>query len=173
MEPNSPKFWIAAYTRPRSEKKAAKELSNMGINIYLPTQIQVRNWSDRKKKIEVPIIPMVVFAKVEDSQIMTIAQNSLVIKIITLPGEKKVAHIPEIQINTLKFILGQSDTPVEFVSKPFKTDDVVEVVRGSFRGLKGEIHECSDGTTELIVRIDLLGGAKLKINKQDLIHTSV
>lgn len=167
------KFWIAFYTKPRCEKKAAQELRSRGIEIYIPIQIRIHRWSDRKKTIEVPIIPMVVFANVEECQMTTISQHAHVIKIISHPGERKAARIPEIQINNLKFILGQSDTPVEFDSMPFKIDDIVEVTRGYFKGLKGEIHECSDGTTDLIVRIDLLGGAKLKINKSDLIHTSV
>ncbi len=167
------KFWIAFYTKPRCEKKTAQELKSRVIEIYVPIQIQIHKWSDRRRKIEVPIIPMVVFAKVDECQITTISQYTHVIKIISLPGEKKAAHIPEIQINNLKFILGQSDTPVEFDSIQFKIDDTVEVIRGYFKGLKGEIHECSDGTTELIVRIDFLGGAKLKINKLDLIHTLV
>lgn len=164
------KFWIAFYTKPCCEKKSARELSKSGIEIYIPLQVQIHKWSDRRKKVEVPIIPMVVFAKVNESQMTTISQYAHVIKIISQPGEKKAARIPEIQINNLKFILGQSDTLVEFDSNPFRTDDTVEVIRGYFKGLKGKIHECSDGTTELIVRIDLFGGAKLKINKQDLIH---
>ncbi len=52
---------------------------------------------------------------------------------------KKAARIPETQINNLKFILGQSDPPVEFDSNPFRIDDTVEVIRGYFKGLKGEI----------------------------------
>lgn len=164
------KFWVAVYTRPRSEKKVAKVLEASGVEVYLPIQTQIRKWSDRKKKIEVPVIPMVVFVKVNECQIANISQHSLVIKFISRPGENKAACIPEIQINNLKFILGQSDIPVEFDSDPYKINDSVEVIRGYFKGLKGEIHDCPDGTTDLIVRIDLLGGAKLKINKQDLIH---
>lgn len=32
------KIWIAVYTRPRSEKKVANELSKSGIETYLPIQ---------------------------------------------------------------------------------------------------------------------------------------
>lgn len=45
------KFWIAAYTRPKSEKKAAVELAKSGIEIYVPIQTQIREWSDRRKKL--------------------------------------------------------------------------------------------------------------------------
>ena len=43
------KFWIAVYTRPRSERKAVSELNKLGIETYLPVQKQLRKWSDRKK----------------------------------------------------------------------------------------------------------------------------
>lgn len=39
-----PKFWIAAYTRPRSEKKAASELSKI-MTTYVATQTQIKQWS--------------------------------------------------------------------------------------------------------------------------------
>lgn len=165
-----PKHWIAMYTKPRREKKTAQDFIKKGIEVYIPLQVQIRQWSDRKKKVEVPVISMLVFAKVDDLQISTISQNTHVIRIISRSGEKQPAYIPENQIDRLKFVLGQSDVPVIFDSHPFQIDDSVEIIRGYFKGLRGEIHECPDGSTEFIVRINFLGGAKLKINKSDLIH---
>ncbi len=164
------KFWIAAYTRSRSEKKADIELRAIGIETFLPVQQQIRQWSDRTKKVEVPIIPMVIFAYVREPELSLILSNHLIIKILSMPGEKVPAHIPTEHIERLRFILGQSDVPVEYDPHPFRIDDSVEIVRGYLKGLRGEVHECSDGSTEFIVRIDFLGGAKLKINKLDLIH---
>lgn len=165
-----PRFWVALYTRPKSEKKTALELTRHGIEIYAPLQVQMRQWSDRKKKIEVPVIPMIVFAFVDDSQLKEIQRHPLILKILTKPGDKTAARIPAEQIERLKLILGQTDVVVEFDPQAFEINDVVEITRGHFKGLKGEIHDCPDGVTELIVRIELLGGAKLKINKRDLIH---
>lgn len=168
MDFDSHRFWIAAYTRPRSEKKAAKELLGFGINVYLPTQIQLRNWSDRKKKIEVAIIPMILFAYVSDREIDLIRRNHLIVKLLTFPGNREVAHIPSEQIEKLKFILGQSDIPVDYDSNIVKVNDSVRVIRGKLMGLCGEVKSCSDSLYELIVQIDLLGGATLKIPKTDI-----
>lgn len=161
-------YWIAAYTRPKSEKKAARELSNMGISVYLPTQIQVHNWSDRKKKIEAVIIPMVLFAYVSDENIDKIRKNHLIIRLLTYPGERNVAHIPLEQIEKLKFILGQSDIPAEYDPNVFRVKDRVRVVRGKLMGLCGEVQSCSESHYKLVIQIDLLGGAKLKIPKNDI-----
>ena len=53
--------WYAIYTRSRGEKVTAKLLSDQGIEAYLPLQRKLRQWSDRKKWVEVPYINSYVF----------------------------------------------------------------------------------------------------------------
>lgn len=169
------KFWIAAYSRPKSEKKAAAELANkFGIETYAPTQTVVKQWSDRKKKIDVVVIPMVIFAGVStENEILAIKKHPLILKVLTFPGQKTPAHIPCKQIEQLKFMLNESDEPVEFVQGDFKVLDEVKVVRGHFAGLEGVVQRTSDGQSFIIITIDLLGGAKASVNSSDLelLHT--
>lgn len=68
------KFWIAAYTRPESEKKAASELSKI-MKTYVATQTPIRQWSDRKKEIESVVIPMVIFAEVSSEDEILYVKN--------------------------------------------------------------------------------------------------
>lgn len=165
------KFWIAAYTRPKSEKKAATELAkNPGIGTYAPTQVVIKQWSDRKKKVEVVVIPMVIFAEVSsDEDILTIKKHPLILKILTLPGRKEPAQIPSKQIEQLKFMLNESEEPVEFVKVNFKVSDEVKVVRGHLSGLEGVVQRTSDGQAFIIITIDLLGGAKASVNESDVV----
>jgi len=163
-----PKFWIAAYTKPRSEKKTASELARLGIETYVATQFQIRQWSDRKKKVEIVVIPSVIFAYILEEQLNMVSFHRNILKVITKPGEKQAAKIPTEQIDKLKFILGQTDVPVLFDPSIFFVHDTVRVVRGPFVGLIGEIVCCNDGTLELIVQIDLLGGAKMTIDKTEI-----
>lgn len=162
------KFWIAAYTKPRSEKKTASELTKLGIETYVATQSQIHQWRDRKKKIEIVVIPSIVFARVLEKQINTILFHRNILKVITKPGEKKAAKVPSIEIDKLKFILGQTDTPVLFDPDIISVHDTVRVVRGPLAGLKGEVVNCNNGTSELIVQIDLLGGARITVDKIEL-----
>lgn len=163
-------YWIAAYTRPRSEKKAAKELYALGVEVYLPIQAQMRRWSDRKKKVEVVVIPMVIFAKVNNETLDKVKQHPLILNPISFPGKKEPAPIPNAQIEKLKFILGQSEIPVDYDPNivKVKVNDSVRVTRGKLIGLCGEVKSCSDSLCELIIQIDLLGGARLKIPKTDI-----
>lgn len=163
-----PKFWIAAYTRPKSEKKAAAEIGKVHIETYVPIQRVVRQWSDRKKKVDVVVIPMIIFAHVTAEDIITIKKHPLIIKVLSFPGKKEAARIPEQQILDLKFMLHASDTPVTFVQQPFHLTDTVRVTRGKLSGLIGKVERITEGKTKLVVAIDLLGGASVEINSSDL-----
>ena len=162
-----PKSWIALYTRPRSEKKVRAYLDSIGVENYLPVQNQLRQWSDRKKLVEVVVIPMVIFVLIDKSEISNIINNSLIIKPLSLPGGgiKEHAVIPECQIARLKFILGQSEYPVSFDPAILKVKDKVRVVRGPLMGLTGEILTCDDKFLDLAVPVGISGVARLKIEK--------
>lgn len=164
------KFWIAAYTRPRSEKKASLELRKIGVETYVPIQKQLRTWSDRRKFVEFPVIPMIIFVKISEEDLQIIREHSLIIRIISQPGRKVPAHIPTGQIDKLKYMLGQSEIPVSFENVHFKSDDIVTIVRGSLIGLTGQVKDVKDDMTEVWVSIDLLGGTIIKIKSTELEH---
>lgn len=167
-----PKFWIAVYTRPRSEKKSSAELSRLGIETYLPIQKQLRNWSDRKTLIDVPVIPMIFFAHITDDDLQKIKKHPLIIHIISAPGKHTPAHIPADQIEKLKYMLGQSEIPISFEQGSFSSNDIVQIVRGSLRGLTGQVKEVNRDMTVIWVSIDLLGGATMRINSSELEHAN-
>lgn len=162
------KFWIAAYTRPKSEKKAAGELAIAEIETYVPTQVQIKQWSDRKKKVEVVVIPMVLFAKVSTEEVLTVKNHHLIINVLGYPGSREPAKIPESQILNLKFMLKESDSPVNFVEHPFNLTDTVRVIRGNLAGLIGKVERITEGKTKLTLCLDMLGGAMVEIDSQDL-----
>lgn len=162
------KFWIAVYTRPKSEKKASSILNHIGIETYIPIQTEIRQWSDRKKKIEVVIIPNIIFAYIRESDINTIRKIYLITKILSIPGSKKPAHIPISQIERLKFMIRESESPVSFRSVDFKKHDTVKVIRGKLKGLTGIVKNISENRSNLIVFIDLLGGAMVEVANSDL-----
>ena len=64
-----PKYWVAALVQVRSEKSVGKKLQELGIENYVPTQWEIHQWSDRKKKVEHVVIPVVVFIRVEKAQV--------------------------------------------------------------------------------------------------------
>lgn len=167
------KFWIAAYTRPRSERKAASDLAKgtaitPEIETYCPTQTLIKQWSDRKKKIETVVIPMIVFAHVNDEEIKTVEQNPLIVRVLRYPGCSEPANIPDSQIAQLKFMLNGADSPVEFCTQTFKANDWVKVIRGNLKGLIGQIVRVGHDKLNLYISIDILGGAMCTIDSSDI-----
>lgn len=162
------KFWIAAYTRPKSEKKAAVELAKSDIETYVPIQIQIREWSDRRKKVEVVVIPMILFAKVAVEDILTVKKHPLIINVLGYPGRKQPANIPEEQIFNLKYMLKDAASPVTFIEHPFNLTDTVRVTRGNLIGLIGKVERITESKTKLVVCLDMLGGAMVEIDSGDL-----
>lgn len=162
------KFWIAAYTRPKSERKAAKELGKVNIETYVPVQNVTHQWSDRKKKIDIVVIPMIIFLRITKEEILTVKKHPLVIKVLCLPGNKSPAKIPEDQIENLRLMLKNAEKPVKFVGTSFKLTDRVIVKSGKLEGLIGKVERIDGGKARLVVSIDLLGGAMVEISTEDL-----
>lgn len=69
--------WYVLYTKPRNEKKLARTLDEKGFIVYCPVKDEIRQWSDRKKKISEPIFRSYIFLYLDDYKL----QNSLVLKI--------------------------------------------------------------------------------------------
>lgn len=163
-----PKFWVALYSRPRSEKKVKEFLDRMGFETYLPVQKQIRQWSDRKKQVDVVVIPMTVFVKLSRDYLYKVLGHPLIIRPFSLPGSREIAEIPESQIERLKFILGQSDYPVSFDPTVFRIKDKVRVLRGPLMGLTGEVINFDNNSLELAVAVGIGGTARLKIEHTDI-----
>ncbi len=55
------KKWYVLQTKPRNEKLVLRQIEQKGIEIFAPFMEKIRMWSDRKKKIDVPLFSGYVF----------------------------------------------------------------------------------------------------------------
>src|SRR5208282_5693506 len=53
--------WYAAYTRANHERRVADQLSERGVEHFLPQYESVRKWKDRKVRLQMPLFPGYVF----------------------------------------------------------------------------------------------------------------
>lgn len=96
---------------------------------------------------------------------------SFVRGLLSHPGEKEPAKIPEVQMEKLRFMLGQTDVPVELENnvRQLKVGEgKYRVMRGPFRGLEGTIYYMRDGDVRVGVLLQGLGFANVRINKSDI-----
>lgn len=163
-----PKIWVAALVQVRSEKSVGKKLDTLGIANYVPIQSEIHQWSDRRKKVERVVIPMIVFIQTEMEGIKKLVYHPFIHKLLTYPGQKKPAIIPDSQIENLKFMLGQSESMVEIRDTVFKTGDLVRIIRGPLKGMEGELCRVETGKTVVSVRIDCLGYACVSVEIGEL-----
>jgi len=146
--------WHAIYTRSRNEKVVAQLLSEQGIDVYLPLQKKLRQWSDRKKWVEVPYINSYVFVKTSEKEYYDILNTQGVVRYVTFNG--KAAPIPEWQIQAMQKIIA-SDTPVVFSSHRFKKGEKVKIENGALMGYDGEVVRDNDGRKKVAIRIGNIG----------------
>lgn len=163
-----PKRWIAVLVQVNCDKKTATRLGKVGYETYIPTQQEVRHWSDRKKKVDRLIMPMVVFVRATVQEEEWLRDQSYIHKLLALPGtdeDKKgfATTIPDCQIERLKFLLENAETEVTIVSN-FKVGDSVRVISGPLKGLEDVVSEV-DEKSIVGVQIDGLGYACVKILK--------
>ena len=90
--------WYVLHTKPRSEKKVEEKLLSMGINTYCPTRTEIRLWSDRKKRINVPILPSMVLVNIDDKDINKVFASSLVVRYMFWLGKRAIVRQSEVDI---------------------------------------------------------------------------
>ena len=144
--------WYAVYTRSRFEKRLMERLTAKGIEAYVPLRKVMKQWSDRKKMIEEPLIRSYCFVKIDPLRYQDVLNTPGAVRYIWFSG--KPASIPEWQINILKAITG-SDIEVECLPDTFQPGIQVMVNSGPLQGLKGELVNISN-KKRVIIRIDHL-----------------
>ena len=162
------KRWIAALVQSCLETKVGERLDKLGVENYIPTQTVIRQWSDRKKKIERVVIPMIVFIRTDEMTERRLRMQTYIRKILSYPGQWKAAVIPDAQIDRLKFMLRHAESSVELLEQTLQVGEAIRVSRGPLKGLEGEIYQVQPDKPMVAIRIDCLGYACVSIDKSDL-----
>jgi transcription antitermination factor NusG len=144
------KAWYVLRTKPRSEKQVHKRLVENGIETYLPLYSTIRQWSDRKKKIQVPLFNSYIFVYISDGQFHIPYVIPGVFKFVTFEGNPAV--VPQKDIDNLRILLC-ADPEFEISERNFKAGQKVKVTFGLLNGLTGELIQ-SGRSKRLLVRIE-------------------
>lgn len=159
----SEKRWLAAYVRMHHEKRVRERLTAMDIKNFLPVQEEIRQWSDRKKKMERILIPMMIFVCVDATERRMVISHPSVLRFLTLRGEHSPAEIPDEQMERFQFMLDHSESDINFNTENMHPGEKVRVVKGSLAGLEGELIMV-EGKSRIAIRIHQLGCAEVEMN---------
>lgn len=149
--------WYPVYTNPRAEKKAHQLLIQKGIESYLPLTKTLKQWSDRKKWVEEPLISSYLFVRITARELEQVLMTNGICRFIYFSG--KIASMPESQIQSLKLLLA-TDSQLEVTSRNFQKGEQVLIKAGPLQGLQGELIEFQS-SKRLLIRIDHIGQSVL------------
>jgi transcription antitermination factor NusG len=149
-----PYNWFAIRVKSRSEKKVYSDLIEQNIEAYLPLHRKLRQWSDRKKWVEIPLISGYVFVYISRKEYETVLRVYNVVCYVYFEG--KAAIIREEDINLLKRMLGQVEVELEVTVEQLQPGQMVEIVAGPLCGVIGELIDFK-GKNKVALRIPPLG----------------
>ena len=168
--------WFIAVVNHNTEKASEEKLQKLNYETYVAKQTITRVWKNgRKAKVDKVVIQSLVFIKCTEAERRNVVTFPFVKRfLVNKAGKndnsasKPLAVVPQSEIDQLRYMLGQSGIPVTFVDTPFKVKSKVVGIRGELKGVEGEVIQVSEGKSDVVVKIDLLGAAKMSIDTADL-----
>lgn len=139
--------WYAVYVRSRYEKKVHHYFLEKGLSSFLPLIETVRQWSDRKKKVEEPLIRGYVFVRINyQKEHIHVFDTDGVVKFIGIGRTPSV--ISERDIDWLKRLTREPDAIGETVIS-IPVGKKVRVLAGPFKDMEGVVRK--EGREERLV----------------------
>jgi len=132
--------WYAIYTKHKFERKVAQQINDMQIEAYCPLNKVVRQWSDRKKIIEVPLFNSYVFVRSTEREHAKVKEIEGVLNYVYWIGKPAVIKDEEIDI-IKKFLKDYQNVQVEDIK--VNINDKVRITGGPLlfkEGIVTEIH---------------------------------
>jgi transcription antitermination factor NusG len=82
------KKWFVLCTKPRNELKVLNRLFSIGVDAYTPSRIELRKWSDRKKKVMVPLLPSMVLVRLDEKKLHKVFEIPGVVRYLFEYGKR-------------------------------------------------------------------------------------
>ena len=142
-------FWYVLYVKSNAERKVARELSQRNIEVYAPVVTEIRQWSDRKKKIETPLFKSYVFVRLESKD------RNLVFDV---PGAvrylywlNKPAVVRDKEIDVIRDWLTNENIDTFQLAK-YNPGDEITINRGLLKNRDAVIQEVGKKTMKLFLK---------------------
>ena len=145
--------WYALYTKARAEKKVYEELRQKGLEAYLPLRKELRQWSDRKKWVEMPIINSYIFVHLQMADYRRVFESQGVVSYVSRKG--KAVIIPGREIEAMRRAVA-SNLSFNVETSTIRKGQTITIASGPLKGITGEVVEIQ-GARKLYLRISHIG----------------
>jgi transcription antitermination factor NusG len=136
--------WYAVYVKSRTEKKVGELLDQKNILNYVPLVKTLRQWSDRKKMVELPLLSGYVFVKCTLGEQERVLQTKGVVNFVR--NQRAIAIIRQNEIDRLKQLIELGyQLEAGAIDRKYAEGDKVKITSGALRGIEGFVIEDKDG----------------------------
>lgn len=135
--------WHVLQVKPKSEKKVGLRLRELGFESCVPTQKQLRKWSDRKKIVEIVLFNNYVFVATNKQKKNEVFAAGNVYGYLCFGGQAAVLSDKEV---ALVKRLSDLAEPIQITYGAFHLHEEVEILSGSFVGMRGVVTAIHGGT---------------------------
>ena len=158
------KQWFVAKTRANQERAIKERVEAMNIETYLPTRIEIRQRHDRKKKVEVVLIPNTLFIYTDKSTALSLPNyHGFPIKYMIDYMTRTLLIVPEKQMKNFMFLMDLSDENIQIDNNLlFEKGDKIRVIKGPFTGIEGELIRI-EGKKKVLVRLENIIACSMEI----------
>ena len=150
-EPQGTASWYAVRVQSRFENVVSAALRGKGYEEFLPLYRAVRRWSDRQKKIDLPLFPGYLFCRFNPDRLLPILITPGVVQVVS--AGKTPIPVAEEEIEAVRRILGSG-----LLAQPWpflRVGSRVYIERGPLAGLEGIITS-AEKSFRLVVSVSLL-----------------
>ena len=130
--------WYVMYTTSRAEKKVAERLVEAGVEVFLPMVEVLRQWSDRKKKVQKALFNGYVFVKTDRNNLWNCLQTPGAVKFVNFSGVP--ATIRDEDVETIQRLVA-TGVSIETDGSEISPGEKVKVIGGSLEDMVGECIE--------------------------------
>ncbi len=165
---NYKKEWYVIISKPRWEKKIGDNLTYLDIEHYIPLQKRLRQWSDRKKWVEVPVFSTYSFVRCTAKERLNVYNADGISRFLSIGGV--LAKVSDAEIERIKKLLkyGENIELEEITNNSFIEGVEVEIIAGNLIGFKGIVSEKpKNGKKKIKILIESLNCfAKIEISTE-------
>lgn len=160
--------WFAARTRMGHEISVRNRLQELGEEYFIPTKWTLRIRNQKKKEVEVPLVPNLVFIRTTKSRACTLANGGLPIFYLIDHNTHTLLEVPSKQMEDFMRVLDWSPDSLCLSEIPLQVGQKVQIQKGELAGVEGTLLSLPTRTYVLVQLAGLLT-AKVQVPKNYLV----
>lgn len=137
------KRWYVLYVKSKRETIIQDHINALDLDIiaYSPTHVVIKQWKDRRKKVNTPLLPKIVLVKSEERLRDKVFQINGTVRYLF--EQRKPAIVREIEIEQLRAITDNSRVIDHEITSIVKGTEM-DLTPYGFKGLLGRVDKISN-----------------------------